>query len=528
MKPRASFSAWMWLLCAAVGLIATQSVSLVAEMEDSVSKRESQGQSSSAQKRSPQLTLRQAVDRELNSLYSKQGDSKSLQLASSNSRKSMVRTASATSQQNRGQIRQVADQQVAKPKSEIQKQLELLYKKDGRQMPTMDLKELSAQKQAAQAAQKERAAKNAGPSLSPKKPQAKPPSLLEKIFPFTRSKPAPKLSVRRKPGTKTAAQPQQPAKQAPKTAEKAPARKKIPNLLPSFLRRDKQSQAQKALPKAIVPPTPKPQAKKIVKKQAAPQIRTKTPATQIAKQPVLQEKAEPKITQSRPTKKSGDSFGDLFPEMSEDEADGLKSPFNKIVEDKTPKAKIKPKAETPKLESPFNTIPLEDPVVKSETEKPLKAEKPEIKPLQIAQPDTKPADQADPELPKQQEKLDRQNEQKLQRIAERGSISGLKGFCAVTLRDQRELADALPEFTSSFETKTYRFASADAKSKFDKSPEKYAPAASGIDVVLQAQGDELEGSLDHAAWYKDRLYFFTSAETRITFISSPNEFRIED
>ena len=74
-----------------------------------------------------------------------------------------------------------------------------------------------------------------------------------------------------------------------------------------------------------------------------------------------------------------------------------------------------------------------------------------------------------------------------------------------------------------FNSKTYYLSSSEAVSAFHADPAKYAPAARGCDVIQQAiTGEELEGSLDYAVWYKGRLYLFTSAETMDTFVSSPS------
>jgi YHS domain-containing protein len=114
---------------------------------------------------------------------------------------------------------------------------------------------------------------------------------------------------------------------------------------------------------------------------------------------------------------------------------------------------------------------------------------------------------------------------KLRKIQERAGQTGLKGFCPVTLRDQRDLVDARPSFHSIYESKTYYFASAEAKAFFDRSPAKYAPVAAGIDIVVKANSDQLvEGTLDHAAWYKDRLYLFTSPESLEAFSLNPQRY----
>ncbi|MEO1997954.1 MAG: hypothetical protein ABGZ17_22060 [Planctomycetaceae bacterium] len=113
-------------------------------------------------------------------------------------------------------------------------------------------------------------------------------------------------------------------------------------------------------------------------------------------------------------------------------------------------------------------------------------------------------------------------EDKLRRIAERKGMSGFKGFCPVALCDSRKLVDTVPEFSSTVALRVYYFSTSDAKAKFDTDVEKYIPAAEGNDVVLQAsQSQDVEGSLDHAVWYRGRLYLFDTAETKSEFRKTP-------
>lgn len=120
---------------------------------------------------------------------------------------------------------------------------------------------------------------------------------------------------------------------------------------------------------------------------------------------------------------------------------------------------------------------------------------------------------------------DQATREKIKKIHERGSMKGLKGFCPVTLRDQRELVDAKPDFHSTFRGQKFHFASAEAKLKFDDEPARYAPAAYGADVVaLTRDKDVVEGTLDFAAWFKGRLYMFGSQETHDTFVTNPSQF----
>jgi len=114
---------------------------------------------------------------------------------------------------------------------------------------------------------------------------------------------------------------------------------------------------------------------------------------------------------------------------------------------------------------------------------------------------------------------------KMALIRERGGMKGLKGFCPVTLRDERELRDAQPEIASSFRGQKFHFSSAEAKAKFDLDAARYVPAAYGADVVVLIRDkDVAEGSLDFAAWYKGKLYLFASEEAHNTFVGDPAKY----
>lgn len=117
---------------------------------------------------------------------------------------------------------------------------------------------------------------------------------------------------------------------------------------------------------------------------------------------------------------------------------------------------------------------------------------------------------------------------KRERIASRSTQPGLKGFCPVCLRDDRELSDGLSEFRAEFEGKTYYLASAESLSKFLTSPSRYAPTERGIDVVERSKSrTEVEGSLDHSVWYKGRLYLFASVESLQAFVAAPAAYASE-
>ena len=116
---------------------------------------------------------------------------------------------------------------------------------------------------------------------------------------------------------------------------------------------------------------------------------------------------------------------------------------------------------------------------------------------------------------------------RMQQIAARDGV-GLKGFCPVSLRDDRALKDGKAAFLSFYRSKAYYFSSAETKAAFDDAPERYAPAADGQDVtMISLTGEMVDGSLEHSVWYQDRLYLFDSAENLKTFMAAPGAMVVE-
>ncbi|MEK6260871.1 MAG: hypothetical protein AABP62_19905 [Planctomycetota bacterium] len=212
-----------------------------------------------------------------------------------------------------------------------------------------------------------------------------------------------------------------------------------------------------------------------------------------------------------------------FTDMSEGEADDNAGPFTGLTLDED--AKGLPAAETakgPKAAAPPKTPASNDPFAD------------ELRKLGIL-PSLEPEAKSEEEAPKLALPTlgtpalegieDEVTREKMLKIRERGGMKGLKGFCPVTLHDERELVDAKPDFHSTHRGQKFHFASAEAKSKFEEDPSLYAPAAYGADVVaLTRDKDVVEGSLDHAAWFKGRLYLFGSPDAHDAFVASPVQF----
>lgn len=109
-------------------------------------------------------------------------------------------------------------------------------------------------------------------------------------------------------------------------------------------------------------------------------------------------------------------------------------------------------------------------------------------------------------------------------IASRRQQTGFKGFCPVELRNNRRLVNSLLSYGATYQSRTYYFSSAAALNTFRSHPARYVAAAGGRDVVLLCGGGPTSGRLDHATWYRGRLYLFSTARTLRVFQADPARF----
>jgi len=104
-------------------------------------------------------------------------------------------------------------------------------------------------------------------------------------------------------------------------------------------------------------------------------------------------------------------------------------------------------------------------------------------------------------------------------------IEGLKGYCVVTLKTDRKLVGGQKDYSLTYRNHIYRFASKEAMAEFERNPDTYAPAHNGRDVVRMSDGKEdVPGNIDHAVWYRGRLFMFSNAESQTAFVSAPGKF----
>lgn len=649
------FSARVILFSAISGLVLTNLNYLSAE--DTSVEINSIPRSSTRTVRNPQSTLKNAIQREMHSArrnstlprvrfpqteqQTEQQPAQIQQTGFTLNPKALFQKKSSEPEQKRQIIVNSAAQSTApqyktavpvpeaKPgQSEIQRQLEALYRRDGRQMPPMSMDALP---KTANSAGSGRGTVNTTPA--PQQTSAPQQS-------------APQNSAPRNVIVAPQQNVAQESEEKPKWYEMfLPTKtKKTPKKLPKSNQIAKKAPVDTPVTESIeqsaspaLPPAPAPETPSIV---AGPEQPADTPES-VAKSMTpageeldedeleeLREEAEERLEEQRIAAKKlakeaaaempvivekspasadakvvinpDDDFKDLFPEMSEEEADGLRkakaaekaasTPFSGLAleeeglkktaekpatpetpaQEKTPQVaqekpakdfnpfepqpqpesqpQPQPTAEkVAKEENPFE-VPVEKVAEKAEmpAEKIAETEKPAVQPSEKAeQPSEKIVEKTvekpledNPFKPQPEQKLempapapekqvaasehDSSIEKKLALIASRGNIKGLKGFCPVALRDSRLLVDARPEFSSSYKSMNYQFASLENKLKFDREPAKYAPAAGGSDIVMLVdQQDDKEGTLDFASWYKGRLYLFSSKTNMNVFMKTP-------
>ena len=303
--------------------------------------------------------------------------------------------------------------------------------------------------------------------------------------------------------------------------------------------------------------TPRSQAKeKIAVSATEGKVSPKTSAeTKVAAKPAEAEKSARLPVQ--------EDFPNPFTEVTEKDADkrgheilddhpftGLKLGEEKLAETHKPRAvpKEDPKVETTvdlvKKESESKLAPLAPqpkadaapkvlPVAEAATvaDGPKKSELAKVAEAPKKPEASKIADRAVPQpfRPEKAARLpgadDPLQQAKMRRLSTRRGLAGLKGFCPVALRDNRDLVDTKAEFMSTHEGRLYQFSSVEAKETFDAEPEKYVPAMNGVDVIIQANSHQsVDGTLDHAVWFRDRLYLFSSSESLEAFVLNPTEY----
>ena len=99
----------------------------------------------------------------------------------------------------------------------------------------------------------------------------------------------------------------------------------------------------------------------------------------------------------------------------------------------------------------------------------------------------------------------------------------LEGFCPVDLCERQRWTSGDPRYGLVHRGRTYLFAGAEQRDRFNADPDRYAPILSGIDIVLAIErGQQLEGHRRHGVFYNGRVYLFSSEESLQRFAQRPD------
>ena len=107
----------------------------------------------------------------------------------------------------------------------------------------------------------------------------------------------------------------------------------------------------------------------------------------------------------------------------------------------------------------------------------------------------------------------------------RRKLLGMRGFCPVTLHEQRDWVRGQRDFQWEHQGITYFLADEAAFDKFYENADRYAPRLLGCDPVLyRDEARAVPGSTRFAAIWRGDLFLFTSEETRATFRADPSAY----
>ena len=463
-------------------------------------------------------------------------------------------------------------------RSEVQRHLDALYGREGREAPTLDIGQPQGTQLSqpvvpqAASAQPGKASSASSEGSSPIRQVSSNPfkRFFQKITPFRRAKnPNDETPDHVEPLPANARREQLRLQQTPIAK---PAAKQKPNLQPAPIPMSTEDVAARpALPALdlLVPPAPTPvelaeEAKPALEDLKAPvadaskleaaivertvESTDKLPeflpavelpqgeAPQLLVDELSDEPIGSKVSEAVEVATDDDLLGNPFPELSETEADGSSRPAEPAEVVKTEEAESSNPFSGLKLEAEAEAEEAASAVQQTAADSIPLPKLPDLPaPAELAAPDNAAPAGKLPEITPAEKPVvkpsapDGAHSDKLKKIAERSELTGLKGFCPVALRDLRELKDARPSFQAEFNGDYYNFSSAEALEKFKAEPQKYAPAAAGNDVVLSAgEGASQQGSLDRAVWYRNRLYLFSTKDSHEEFVASPSKFAVAD
>jgi thioredoxin-related protein/YHS domain-containing protein len=104
-------------------------------------------------------------------------------------------------------------------------------------------------------------------------------------------------------------------------------------------------------------------------------------------------------------------------------------------------------------------------------------------------------------------------------------VFGLDGFCPVMLSEKQQWVKGDPRWGMRHRGRTYLFAGPEEQRRFNTDPDRYAPIASGNDIVLAAeQGQAVPGVREHGVFFGNRVYLFSTEASLERFARNPGAY----
>jgi thiol-disulfide isomerase/thioredoxin len=101
----------------------------------------------------------------------------------------------------------------------------------------------------------------------------------------------------------------------------------------------------------------------------------------------------------------------------------------------------------------------------------------------------------------------------------------MSGYCPVSLEERSAWIEGNRAFAVEHRGRFFYLANAAAQEKFLANPDRYSPMFSGYDLIQFCQtGQFVDGLREYGCWYKNRVYLFSSAESRAYFESRLSDF----
>lgn len=98
----------------------------------------------------------------------------------------------------------------------------------------------------------------------------------------------------------------------------------------------------------------------------------------------------------------------------------------------------------------------------------------------------------------------------------------LDGYCPVSLVEKQQWIPGDKRWGANHQGRIYLFSGPEAQSRFLADFDRYAPAASGFDIVLAAEERKnVPGLRQHGVFFKDRIFLFASEATLQKFSANP-------